>query len=87
MTVSSETQDFDAVVTEELIGIVIRAGELGYPPWRVGIALRVPPIKLAWICAHLNAPDPRKILTPTLRTPSRQEHGAASTTASEEDAR
>ncbi len=47
----------DAVVTEELKGIVIRASQLGYSPWRVGIALRVPPVELAWICAHVNETD------------------------------
>jgi len=44
----------EAVATEELLSIVIRAGQLGYSPWRVGIALRVAPTELAWICAHLN---------------------------------
>ena len=47
----------DAVVTDELIGVVIRASQLGYSPWRVGIALRVPPIELARICAHVNETD------------------------------
>ena len=63
----------DAVVTEELVAIVIRAGQLGFSPWRVGIALRVPPMELAWICTR---PQPdastAKALTATLRGASRQ---------------
>ena len=42
----------DAVVTEELVAIVVRASQLGYCPWRVGIALRVPSMELAWICTR-----------------------------------
>jgi hypothetical protein len=42
----------DAVLTEELVAIVVRASQLGFSPWRVGIALRVPPMELAWICTR-----------------------------------
>ena len=63
----------DAVVTEELVTIVIRASQLGYSPWRVGIALRVPPMELAWICTR---PQPdastAKTLIATLRGASLQ---------------
>ena len=63
----------DAVLTEELVAIVIRAGQLGYSPWRVGIALRVPPMELAWICTR---PQPdastAKTVTAALRGASWQ---------------
>jgi hypothetical protein len=59
----------DVVLTEELVGIVIRASQLGFSPWRVGIALRVAAMELRWICAHLNEQDAStaKTLTATLR--------------------
>jgi hypothetical protein len=44
----------DVLVTEEVVSIVVRASELGFSPWRVGNALRIAPMELAWICAHLN---------------------------------
>ncbi len=66
----------DAVVTEELIGVVIRASQLGYSPWRVGIALRVAPMELAWICAHLNEHKPRRQILD--RNVSRREFVVAS---------
>lgn len=63
----------DAGVTEELVAIVVRAGQLGFCPWRVGIALRFPPMELAWICTR---PQPdastAKTLTATLRGASWQ---------------
>ena len=57
---------YAAVATEELLSIVIRASQLGYSPWRVGIALRVAPTQVAWICAHLDethAPTAQAVTT------------------------
>lgn len=49
----------DAPATDDLVGIVTRASRLGHSPWRVGVALRVRPIELAWICARLTEQDAR----------------------------
>ncbi len=40
-------------MTDDVVSIVVRASELGFSPWRVGIALRIAPMELACICAHL----------------------------------
>lgn len=53
MSITSTGHGDDVLVTEEVVSIVVRASELGFSPWRVGIALRIAPMELAWICAHL----------------------------------
>lgn len=50
----------DVLETEEVVSIVVRASGLGFSPWRVGIALRLAPMELAWICAHLNEQTARR---------------------------
>lgn len=54
MSITSTGLGGDVLVTEELVSIVVCASELGFSPWRVGIALRIAPMELAWICAHLD---------------------------------
>lgn len=53
MSITSTGLGGDHLVTEEVVGIVVRASELGFSPWRVGIALRIAPMELAWLCAQL----------------------------------
>lgn len=60
MSITSTGLASDVVVSEEVVSIVIRASELGFSPWRVGIALRIAPMELAWICAHLTEQTVRR---------------------------
>lgn len=53
MSITSAELAGDVLVNEEVVSIVVRASELGFSPWRVGNALRIAPMELAWICAHL----------------------------------
>ena len=67
MSITSTGLAGDVPVTEDVVSIVVRASELGCSPWRVGIALRIAPMELAWICAHLNEqPARRQILDRTI---------------------
>lgn len=54
MSITTAELAGDVLVNEEVVSIVVRASELGFSPWRVGNALRIAPMELAWICAHLN---------------------------------
>ena len=75
MSTIVERPGWDVALTVQVASIVIRASELGYSPWRVGIALRIAPIDLAWICAHLNEQDARRqILDATSRRAGSQVH-------------
>lgn len=56
MSITSTGLGGDAPVTEEVVSIVVRASELGFSAWRVGIALRIAPTELASICADLTEP-------------------------------
>lgn len=60
MSITSTGHDDDVLVTEDVVSIVVRASALGFSPWRVGIALRIAPMELAWICAHLNEHKARR---------------------------
>ena len=60
MSITSTELAGDVPVTEEVVSIVVRASELGFSPWRVGNALRIAPMELAWICAHLNEHKARR---------------------------
>lgn len=60
MSIPSTGLGGDRRVTDEVVSIVVRASELGFSPWRAGIALRIPPMELAWICAHLTEQKPRR---------------------------
>lgn len=60
MSVTSTGLGGDRLVTDEVVSIVVRASELGFSPWRVGIALRIAPMELAWICAHLTEQKVRR---------------------------
>lgn len=60
MSITSTERAGDVLVTEEVVSIVVRASELGFSPWRVGNALRIAPMELAWICAHLNEHKARR---------------------------
>ncbi|HEV2061122.1 MAG TPA: hypothetical protein VGR11_17350 [Solirubrobacteraceae bacterium] len=60
MSTTSTGLGGDRLVTEEVVRIVVRASELGFSPWRVGIALRIAPMELEWICAHLTEQKPRR---------------------------
>ncbi len=76
MSITSAELAGDALVTEEVVSIVVRASELGFSPWRVGNALRIAPMELAWICAHLNEHKPRRQILD--RNVSRREFVVAS---------
>ena len=70
--------EWDVALSAEVANIVIRAYELSYSPWRVGIALRIAPQQLAWICAHLHEQDARRqILNAIARRASSQDGAAA----------
>ena len=60
MSITSPGLGRDVLVTEEVVSIVARASELGFSPRRVGIALHIAPMELAWICAHLNLQKARR---------------------------
>ena len=60
MSIASTGRTGVVLVTDEVVSIVVRASELGFSPWRVGIALRIGPMELAWICAHLNEQKARR---------------------------
>ena len=60
MSITRTGHGDDVLVSEEVVSIVVRASELGFSPWRVGIALRIAPMELAWICAHLNEQRARR---------------------------
>lgn len=60
MSITSTGLAGDGLVTEDVVGIVARASELGFLPWRVGIALRIAPMELAGICAHLSEQKARR---------------------------
>lgn len=60
MSVTSTGLGGDRLVTDDVVSIVVRASELGFSPWRVGIALRIAPMELGWICAHITAQQPRR---------------------------
>lgn len=62
MSTVVERPAWDIALSVEVAILVIRASELGYSPWRVGIALRIAPMELAWICAHLNEQDARRYI-------------------------
>ncbi len=75
MSITSTGLAGDVPVTEEVVSIVVRASELGFSPWRVGIALRIAPMELAWICAHLNEQTARRQILD--RNVSRREFAVA----------
>lgn len=60
MSVTSTGLGGDRLVTDDVVSIVVRASELGFSPWRVGIALRIAPVELAWICAQLSEQKPQR---------------------------